>query len=125
MAHILLIDDESGLREILAQALTAAGHTVTEAENGHLAVECLHTESFDLVITDLVMPEQDGIETIMTLRYQFPSVPVIAMSGAPRNAPLYLQIATNLGVRRALEKPFRMETLLNAVDHTLERTCVA
>ena len=125
MAHILLIDDEAPLRTVVAQALTDAGHAVTQATDGRQGLICLRRAPADLVITDLVMPEQDGIETIMALRQLFPALPVIAMSGALPNAPLYLEIARNLGVRRTLAKPFHVEKLLAVVDEVLERVCAA
>ncbi len=121
MSHLLVIDDESLVREVVAKILMAAGHQVHQATNGHQALALLRTEPIDLVITDLVMPDCDGIELIMALRHQFPALPVIAMSGAIHNAALYLNIATNLGVRHTLAKPFGAEALLDAVDQTLER----
>ena len=122
MAHILVIDDDAVLRAVLTFALKSAGHAVNCAPDGRRALELLRTESADLVITDLVMPEQDGIETIMAIRHLFPALPVVAMSGALPNASLYLEIAANLGVRRALAKPFDTATLLDAVNEVLERT---
>ena len=123
MAHILVVDDEPTIRVAMLRALAAAGHTVSEAADGRRALKLLQAESADLVITDLVMADQDGIETITALRHLFPALPVIAMSGAMPHAPLYLEIATHLGVRRTLSKPFTVATLLNAVDYALERAC--
>ena len=107
--------------DAIARTLTAAGHRTTQATDGRRALDRLRAEPADLVLTDLVMPEQDGIETIMALRQLFPGLPVIAMSGAAGNAGLYLEVARQLGVRRTLPKPFDAPTLLRAIDETLER----
>jgi CheY-like chemotaxis protein len=125
MASILVIDDESAICEVIARTLAAAGHTVTQAADGRRALDHLRAQPADLVLTDLVMPELDGIETIMALRHLFPALPVIAMSGATGNAGLYLEIAKHLGVRHTLAKPFTAATLLDAINTTLERTCAA
>ena len=125
MAHILVIDADAAFRFMLIETLDAAGHTVSQASDGRRALKTLHAESADLVLTDLVMPEQEGIQTIKALRHLFPTLPVIAMSGALPNAPLHLEIAASLGVRRTLTKPFCHETLLNAIDEVLERVHAA
>lgn len=121
MSHILVIDDEPAVRTVVGEILSAAGHLVSQAGNGYRALNLLRTDAIDLVITDLVMPDCDGIEMIMTLRHQYPALPVITMSGALTYAPLYLNIARNLGVRHTLTKPFDAGALLLAVDQTLER----
>ncbi len=121
MSRILVIDDDPAVRAAVARVLVAAGHQVNQAADGRLALEALRHEPVDLVITDLLMPEIDGIEMIVAVRQQFPALPVIAMSGAIPNADLYLGIATNLGVRHTLAKPFNAEKLLHAVNQTLER----
>ena len=125
MAHILVIDDEAALRKVISLALTGRGDRVSQAENGRVAIQLLRSGTFDLVITDLLMPEQDGIETIIALRQNLPPTPVIAMSGAPNNSALYLEIAQRLGVRRTLAKPFDISELITAVDEVLERVCPA
>jgi len=125
MAHILIIDDEISLRTVMTCTLSAAGHNVSQAGNGREGLAALGRAPTDLVITDLVMPEQDGVEMIMALRLRFPTLPVIAMSGDLRHSALYLEIATRLGVRRTLAKPFTGEALLSAVDETLERIYAA
>ena len=123
MARILVIDDESALRSVLGAALLDAGHTVALAADGRAGLHLICTEPVDLVITDLVMPDQDGIETIIALRHENPALPVIAISGDLHHAALYLEIARHLGVRRTLEKPFTAAALLEAVDEILERVC--
>jgi len=125
MPRILLIDDDAPLRTVLRHVLANAGHTVVEAVDGRQAIRLLHDELLDLVITDVVMPNVDGIETIMAARQQHPALPVIAMSGAPAHGRLFLEIAAHLGVRQTLIKPFEADVLLRTVDTVLERTTAA
>jgi DNA-binding response OmpR family regulator len=82
MATLLLIDDDDLLRRALIESLVKAGHKVIEASDGLQGCELARSLSVDLVITDLVMPVQEGVETIMTLRRERPRLPIIAMSGA-------------------------------------------
>lgn len=116
MARLLLLDDDALLREMLAEALTAAGHTVTQAADGRQARAC---PEIDLVITDLVMPESEGLETIAALHQARPNLPIIAISGAPINSGIYLRMAAQLGAHRALAKPFDLAELLRHVDELL------
>lgn len=118
MSRILLIDDEAPVREVLTAALTNAGHTVMQAEGGREAGKLFRAEPADLVITDLVMPDREGIETIIALHRDFPDLPIIAMSGGMRS-PFYLTLAAKLGARRTLAKPFTAEVLLHTVDELL------
>jgi CheY-like chemotaxis protein len=82
MAHILMIDDDEVLRATIRRVLERAGHRVTEAENGDVGMRIVQGETPDLVITDLLMPEKEGIETIQELREGFPEIPIVAVSGA-------------------------------------------
>jgi CheY-like chemotaxis protein len=116
MARLLLIDDDEFLRAVIAVALTAVGHTVLEAADGRLAFA--HSD-IDLVITDLVMPDREGLETIATLHRQRPALPIIAISGDVANSKLYLETAIKLGARRALTKPFASAMLLGVIDELL------
>jgi DNA-binding response OmpR family regulator len=118
MAHILVIDDES-IRSMLALILQKEGHRISVAENGKIGMNLFKAEGADLIITDLVMPEQEGVETIMQLRQQFPELPVIAMSGGGSRADTYLAICKRLGVRSTLAKPFTIEELLKTVTTVL------
>lgn len=119
MACILLIDDDALLREVLALGLVQAGHTVWQAIDGQQGVEIFRCEPADLVITDIIMPDQEGLETLMVLRGEQPQLPIIAMSGSATNSPLYLDMAAKLGVRRVLAKPFPLSELLDAVAEIL------
>ena len=107
------------MRDVIAGALRRVGHTVSEAGNGRDALEVVRRGGVDLVITDILMPEHDGIEMLMQLRTDNVDVPVIAMTGIPLDAGLYLDVAHNLGARRTLEKPFKIEALLQAANEVL------
>ena len=121
MARILLVDDEASVRELMAIVLEAEGYSVTKAGDGNSALAALERESFDLVITDLVMPGKEGIETIMDIRQRWPQLKVIAMSGGGRgSANDYLDMAAQLGARRTLEKPFGSEDLVALVAEVLK-----
>src|SRR5579872_2372438 len=103
MAAILLIDDERQMRRLISRILTGAGHAVHEAANGRLGIELFRQVRPALVITDIVMPDMEGIETIRALRADAPSLPILAISGGSH--PVYLRAATELGAMAALEKP--------------------
>ncbi len=115
MPRILLIDDDDTLRKIVAKSLVYAGHEVIQAADGKQGMDLIRTSPFDVVITDLIMPEQEGVETIGMLRTEFPGLPVIAISGGAIHSPLYLEIAAKIGARFVLAKPFHMPELIELV----------
>jgi CheY-like chemotaxis protein len=120
MADILIIDDEPGVLGVLRRILEGAGHSVAEAPNGEVALQEFEGRPADLVITDIFMPEMDGIEFLVHLRTTFPEAKVLAMSGGgllPRDQAL--SDASLLGADQILQKPFSREELLAAVDRTL------
>ncbi len=120
MARILIIDDEDELRAILCKMLEQAGHEVSEAANGAQGLQVYEQDPTDLVITDIIMPEKEGVETIIALRRADPGLPIIAISGGGRvEATDVLSMARKLGARRTLSKPFRREQLLEAVQECL------
>lgn len=120
MPKILLVDDDDALRKMLRLMLTKMGHVVREARDGQAAVEMCGQEVPDLVLTDIVMPGQEGLETIFTLRHLNPKLKIIAMSGGGRiSSGDYLQIAKSLGAKRVLAKPFSSEELSAAIGETL------
>lgn len=115
MPGVLLIEDSEAYRTLLTEVLTNAGFVVHATANGRRVAEMLASRPIDLVITDLVMPERDGIEIMTDLRYSHPRLPVIAISGdVPLNTELYLTIAEKLGASRVLAKPFKMDQLVVA-----------
>ena len=122
MATILLVDDDDGVRSILHKTLVGAGYEVEDAVNGDLALAAYRRQPRDLVITDLVMPEKDGLETIMALRRINPAMKIIAISGGGRSlglGQLYLDAAQSIGAGRILAKPFTSKALLTAVSEVL------
>ena len=119
MARILVIDDDADMRALLEQTLKSAGHEVALAADGRKGVEQYRTKPADLVITDIFMPNQEGLETIMELRRSFPEVAIVAMSG--RVPGTMLSIAQKLGAVEVLQKPFVAEELLLAVARALRK----
>lgn len=121
MARILLVDDEEIVLRLFETVLELDHHEVTTASNGNGALAALASGQFDIVITDLVMPDKEGIETIVEMRKLKPDLPIIAMSGGGRgNAADYLDMAAKLGARKTLAKPFSAQTLLDAVKDVLQ-----
>jgi CheY-like chemotaxis protein len=117
MAEILIIDDDRQMRRMLIRILQGEGHTVREAENGRGGIALFREDRPALVITDIVMPDMEGIETILALRQAEPSVPNIAISGG--SDPLYLQAAGKLGATAVLRKPFSPDELITLVKGML------
>jgi CheY-like chemotaxis protein len=117
MKRILIIDDDEQMRALLSDILEHAGYGVTEASNGKEGLERFQADPADLVITDLIMPEKEGVETILELRRQRPEARIIAISGGGRGGACdYLSIAARLGVRRTVAKPFTRHEILEAVS---------
>ena len=116
--EILVVDDERDLCQLLKQALEKAGYSVTCVYNGRQAVQQLMMHGpFDLVITDILMPERDGLELIVELRRHYPGTKILAISGGGRIGPsLYLKEAKELGANALLEKPFTAQQLLLAIE---------
>jgi len=119
MATILIIDDEEIIRALLRSALEAAGYEVTEAANGREGLELFRHRSIDLVITDIVMPELNGLDMLLELTREFLQAKVIAISGAGGEKNV-LDVARLLGARQTFEKPFSLPHLLAAVRYELE-----
>ncbi len=120
MARILIIDDEDELRSMLRRMLEQVGHEVTEAVNGTEGIQSYEQDRPDLIITDIIMPEKEGVETIIALRRADPDLPIIAISGGGRlEATDFLTMAKKLGARHTLSKPFRRDQLLEAVGECI------
>ena len=121
MARILVIDDDAMLRELLQTALGKAGYQVEVAAEGNAGLAAQKSNAFDLVITDLIMPGMEGIETIIELRHLDPHVKIIAISGGGQGKPdNYLSMAGKLGARRTLARPFSLQQLTTMVDEVLQ-----
>jgi len=121
MANILVIDDDVTIQLVFSQFLTSLGHEIMQAENGKKGMSMIQETRPDLVITDIMMPEMDGLEILMQLRSTHDSVPVIAISGGMRSLPVnFLQQAKLFGARYVFEKPVPLEVLRNAVTELLD-----
>ncbi len=120
MANILVVDDDPLVLKMLMKIIGRAGYNVWTAENGREALQRIQEESVDLMITDIVMPEKEGIETIAELKKIAPEVKVIAISGGGLSGTdNYLLAAQKLGAARVLAKPFHPEVLLQAIEQVL------
>lgn len=121
MARILIIDDEAPIRALLKKILEREGYETVPASGGKEGIKIHRENPADLIITDLIMPEKEGLETIMELRRDFPDVKIIAMSGGGKIDPeTYLHIAKTLGAIRTIAKPFDRRELLNTIQELLE-----
>ena len=119
--RILVIDDEPEIRKLFVQKLAGKGYEIIEACDGKEGLKLYHETRPDLVITDLIMPEKEGIETITELKREFPNVKIIAISGGGRNVPdAYLHMAKNLGAERTFSKPIDWPELIKAVRELLK-----
>ncbi len=120
MSRILIIDDDSDVRKVLRKMLENEGHSVDEATDGGKGVVAYQKKPADLVITDMIMPETEGIETIRELKRRNPDVKIIAISGGGRNSPEgYLEMAEAFGVNRTFMKPVFKNKLMRAVRELL------
>lgn len=120
MVKILVIDDEAQLRAFLRRVFEAAGYEVAEAENGARGLDVFSRSPADLVVTDILMPEKEGIETILALKQADPRVLVIGISGGGQIHDLdFLDAAFKLGADRVMAKPFRAAEMLKTVAEML------
>jgi DNA-binding response OmpR family regulator len=120
MARIIVIDDDPEMRSLLQETLLSAGYDVFAADEGRLGLAFSRTAPVNLLITDLVMPGMEGMETIRKFRREFPGIPIIAISGNP-NLGNVLDTAIRLGAVKTLAKPFGGEELLALVSSVLDQ----
>jgi len=119
---ILVVDDEADVRELVCRMLESDGYQAVPAEGGRQALERLGSLTPDLVITDVVMPEVDGLELLLKLRSLAPLAGALVMSGGGRSAPeIYLENARQLGASGVLRKPFTRTEMLEAVHQVLAK----
>ena len=120
---ILLIDDHEDLRAMLGDELAAAGYEVTAVANGYAGLAAVRKASVDVVVTDIFMPEKEGLETIAEIRRDFPRIKIIAISGGasrPRNQRTdHLAIAHDIGADEILRKPFEPAQLLGTIERLI------
>lgn len=120
MARIVVAEDDENFRNVLRLTLVKLGHEPTMTGNGKEAVASCAEAEPDLVITDLIMPEREGVETIQIIRKRWPKVRIIAMSGGARmSTGDLLRLAKLMGAREVLAKPFSSQELQSAIDSAL------
>lgn len=121
MARILVIDDNNEFRGLFREILEKAGYEVTEAADGDEGILSYREKPADLVITDIIMPGKEGLETMIELRREFPDIKIIAMSGGGFEEPeTYLEGAKLLGgAIQAFTKPFPMDSMIKAIKQIL------
>jgi two-component system, chemotaxis family, chemotaxis protein CheY len=117
MPSVLVVDDQDPVRQLIRETLEQAGYEVEEARDGKEGLDRYRTRSTDLVLMDILMPDQDGLEALMTFRREFPDTRVIAMTGGNDTIGIldFLDVAKMLGARRTLHKPFELKVLLDTV----------
>lgn len=121
MARILLIDDDPQFRRYIATLLKRQKYEVIEAADGHEGITVLKNEAVDVMLTDIVMPDMEGVETICEVRKLRPGIKIIAMSGSPSGITSYLPAAKKLGADMTLTKPFAPEQLFTALNTLVSR----
>ncbi len=121
MKKILVVDDDDLIRDLIYEILEPQGYQIFLAENGNRALEILDKEEIDLIITDIIMPDKEGIETILDIKKRLPHAKIIAMSGGGQlEANSYLSMAKRLGVNATLSKPFNPTKLLSMIQEILK-----
>ncbi len=122
MATILIIDDDPQVCDLLEQVVSDEGHRVYSALNGEEGI-CLYRQHLPgLIFLDILMPEKEGLETILDLRREFPNVMVIAMSAASEGAKIdLLELAQRLGAQYRMTKPFQLQTVRDLVSEALSK----
>jgi len=120
MARIVLIEDDEDLRSVLAETIVRMGHEVFPEADGEAGLQRVRETIPNVVVTDIIMPTKEGVETIIELRRAFPNVAVIAMSGGGRaTGEDYLTVARKFGARYTLAKPFTDQELKEALESVL------
>jgi two-component system, chemotaxis family, chemotaxis protein CheY len=122
MAKILIIDDDASIRALLVAILEEGNHELREADDGRKGLRMFQDDPADLVITDVLMPEKDGVELIMELKEIDPDAKIIAMSGGGRglDATFNLRMAQDFGAQRLMVKPFSASEALEAIATVLK-----
>jgi DNA-binding NtrC family response regulator len=120
MKTILVIEDDTGFQLLLKKMLERQGYQVLLASNGNEGMKIIREYNTDLIVTDIIMPEKDGIEVIREVVAEYPKIKIIALSGGGRiNADTYIEMASKLGAHRTIFKPFKQELLLTTVRELL------
>lgn len=120
MRRILIIDDEPYILLMLKKMLERAGYEVDLASNGKEGLAIFEKNSADLVITDIIMPEKEGLELILEMKKQRPELKIIAISGGGRISPeSYLECAKHFGAEKVFQKPFKQKDMVSAVKELI------
>lgn len=120
MARILIVDDEESVRKPLRILLERRNYTIVEASDGVEALDCIRDQPVDLVISDVVMPRKGGIEMTMDIHNQFPTIPMVLMTGKmPTDNDSVRNLMQRFGASRMLRKPFSKADFLSAVSQAL------
>lgn len=119
MSHLLVVDDDEQFRGFVVAMLRKRGFTVTEASNGRRALRLLETERFDVIITDIVMPDMEGLEAIRHFRVAAPETKIVAMSGGGSGDVDYLHFAAEFGAVATLNKPFTPTEIVDIVSRLI------
>lgn len=121
MPGVLIVEDDKELREMLKMMLLRKNYTVLEAENGKAAITHFKPLLTDIVVTDLIMPEEDGLKVVIKLRELKPSIKIIAISGGGKVGPAsYLNLAKALGADAVYSKPFSLNDLVSKIEQLLD-----
>ena len=121
MARILLVDDDPGFATVFTAALTKYGHEAHHVTDGKLALEYLREHECELVLTDIIMPEMDGVELIVRVKKEFPGLRIIATTGGGIMLPGdYLHTAKLMGADASILKPCSVEDLIETVESVLK-----
>jgi len=121
--EVLVVEDDESVRDALSIMLERAGYAVTQAANGLVVAGLIEDWQPNLVVTDIFMPDGDGIETLNLVRRRWPAIPVIAISGGSPMLRLdYLQVAADLGANATIQKPFAADDFLKTVRQVLDST---
>lgn len=120
MARVLVIDDDTIMNDMVVQLLSQSGYEVEGASDGMAGLKLIETTQFDLIVTDIIMPEKEGLETIVAIRKKNKTIPIIAISGGGKLGPdQYLHMAKQFGADYAFQKPFKNAQFLTAVRECL------
>jgi YesN/AraC family two-component response regulator len=120
MANILLVEDEQLVRETLSRAMESKGHMVVTAANGEEGLTKFSEGPFDLVVTDIIMPDMEGIGMILEMRRKTPDAKIVAISGGGRTGNIdFLKAAKYLGAAEVLKKPIPLADLFRAIDNCM------
>jgi len=115
---VMIVDDDHGIRKLVSILLSSEGYEVMEAANGKIAQSLIRERPADLVITDIVMPDKEGIEVIQILKKESPKSRIIAISGAALGGQ-YLKVAKTLGADAVLQRPFKNTEFMDLVRQVL------